>query len=69
MNVYLLNDEQISALVALNSQSAFLVVCDHGLGPCVGEHDFDPTAFADHKALLDTYGLSLTEVPSQEQPA
>jgi len=62
MKVYLLNQEQIDTLQAINTQDATCVVCDHGAGACVGEHDFDSPEFEAHKRALTAMGIALTEI-------
>lgn len=62
MNVYLLNSQQVSELLALNTLNVCIVPCDHGSGACIGEFDLDAPEFSSHKALLDSWGLSLTAI-------
>ena len=62
MNVYLLNSQQVSELLALNTPNVCIVPCDHGNGACIGESDLDAPEFASHKALLDSWELSLTAI-------
>ena len=62
MKIYLLNNEQVNELNALNRQDATFVCCDHGLGPCVGENDFDDPVFSNHKNLLSSWNLNLEEI-------
>ena len=54
MNVYLLNSQQVSELLALNTLNVCIVPCDHGSGACIGEFDLDAPEFSSHKALLDS---------------
>ena len=61
MKVYLLTDEQVESLTSINTPEATFVPCDHGRGVCVGEHDFALPAFADHKSMVDGWGIPLTE--------
>ena len=62
MNIYLLTEQQSADLQALNTNNAQFVPCDHGSGLCVGEHDFDDPAFSEHKALLDSWSLTIVSI-------
>jgi hypothetical protein len=66
MNIYLLTIEQAEQLMALNTSDTCFIPSDVGLGLCVGEHDFSLPEFAAHKALLDSWGLPLTEIEMQD---
>jgi len=62
MNIYLLTAQQTAALQALNTDNIQFVPCDHGSGLCVGATDLDAPEFSEHKALLDSWGLSITYI-------
>jgi len=62
MKIYLLTNEQVNELNALNSENATFVCCDHGLGPCVAKNDFDDAVFINHKNLLGSWNLTLEEI-------
>ncbi len=66
MKVHLLTENQVSELIQLNTQEATFICCDHGLGPCVGENDFDLPQFKSHKDLLDSWNLNLEEVAEND---
>lgn len=66
MKIYLLTESQVSELQKLNTQEATFVCCDHGLGPCVGENDFDDSVFINHKELLDSWNLNLEEIAEND---
>ena len=67
MKGYLLSDDHVLQLTALNTQEATFIPCDYGMGVCVGEHDFDPAAFSAHKSLLDGFSLPLVDVGAAYQ--
>lgn len=62
MKMHLLTQTQINELNSLNTDNSMFICCDHVLGPCVGEHDFDGTNFIHHKNLLDSWNLPLVEI-------
>jgi len=66
MKLYLLTEQQINELNSLNTHNATFICCDHGLGSCVGETDFDDPAFANHKELLDSWNLPLEEISTDD---
>jgi len=62
MNIYLLSEDQVAQLRSLNTDNIQFIPCDHGSGLCVGATDLDAPEFSDHKALLDSWGLSITYI-------
>jgi hypothetical protein len=59
MKTYLLSDEQVSQLQALNMPNVQFIPCSNEQGAIeVKENEFDAPEFSLHKALLDSWNLS-----------
>jgi hypothetical protein len=58
MKTYLLSNEQVSQLQALNTPNVQFIPCSNEQGAIeVKENEFDAPEFSQHKALLDSWNL------------
>ena len=62
MEIILLTEQQSRQINALNSTRATLVITDKGNGPCVVESEITGDAFAAHRELIASFGITPTDL-------